>query len=263
MRAKKHLGQNFLRDHTIVTRIVDELELDATDTVIEIGPGRGALSAELLDRAERVIAIEFDRDMVAVLRVAFALRSNLQIVNEDALSVDFASLTPPHGTVKLVANLPYNISTPILQRLLNDRMLFSRIVLMFQREVVDRITAVAGSKDRGYLSVLVENSFTVKKLFDVPPNAFTPIPKVWSSVVRLVPKQPVIENELLMRDIVSASFSMRRKTLLNNLSPRCLNAARLIGDAEIDGRRRAETLTLEEWARLTSAFEKHMAGEHE
>lgn len=266
MRAKKHLGQNFLRDGTVVRRIVDALSLVSSETVIEIGPGRGALTEELLEDAGHVIAVEFDRDMVGILRTAFALRSNLSIVNEDALNVGFATLIPierAHRSVKLVANLPYNISTPILQRLMEQRHLFSRIVLMFQREVVDRITAGPGGKERGYLSVLVENVFEIEKLFDVSPHAFTPVPKVWSSVVRLRPQPPVIENESLLRSVAGFGFAMRRKTLANNLASRFNNSAKLLMAADIDGQRRAETLSIAEWARLVAAVEATKAGDLE
>jgi 16S rRNA (adenine1518-N6/adenine1519-N6)-dimethyltransferase len=245
MRAKKSLGQNFLRDESVVERIIDALDLQKKETVIEIGPGRGALTETLLARAGKVIAIEFDRDMVAVLKDRF---DTLQIVEGDVLGVDFRDLAGAEP-LKVVGNLPYNISTPILQRLMDSRELFSVLVLMFQREVVDRITAAAGNSDRGYLTVLTEAAFEVERLFDVPPTAFQPTPKVWSSVVRLRPKTSVSVDETFRR-LVSVAFAQKRKTILNNLKSELNDAAALLRDGEIDPRRRAESLTLAEWFRL-------------
>jgi len=259
MRAKKTLGQNFLRDQTVIDRIIDALDLSDTDAVIEIGPGQGALTGRLLENAASVIAIELDRDLVPLLIEKFSHFDNFTILNEDALAVDFLKLISNNlkleiSDLKLVANLPYNISTPILQCLIDQRHLFSRFVLMFQREVVERITAKPGGKDRGYLSVLVENAFETEYLFDVPPQAFRPVPKVWSAVVRLSPKATSVQNEPLFREIVSASFSQKRKNILNNLKTKVEGASALLEQSGIDGRRRAETLSLEEWSHLIDAI---------
>ena len=256
VRAKRSLGQNFLRDSAVIEQIVGALELTKDDTVIEIGPGLGALTGQLVQEAGSVVAVEFDRDMVALLHTAFADADNLTIVNTDALKLDFAGILKTADKVKLVANLPYNISTPILQRLSEQRHLFSQLVLMFQREVVDRITAKAGAKHRGFLSVLVENAFETRNLFDVSPTAFHPVPKVWSSVVRLIPKTSEIENEKLFREIVSTSFAQKRKTIFNNLKIKYEHAAETLASVEIDGMRRAETLTLPDWAALTTALDQ-------
>ena len=249
MRAKKSLGQNFLRDAQVVERIVAALDLDKDDAVVEIGPGQGALTEALLAQARRVTAIEFDRDLIEPLRERFRDRENFRLVNADALTFDFADLAPPNDTakLKLVANLPYNISTPILQRLIIVRNHFSRIVLMFQREVVERITAPPGGKERGYLSVLVESAFETEYLFDVPPGAFYPVPKVWSAVVRLTPKLRAIQNEALFAQLLSTAFAHKRKTILNNLKAVVPRAAAALTAAHIDPKRRAETLTLDEW----------------
>ena len=253
VRAKKSLGQNFLRDSNVIERIVGSLKLTKEDTVVEIGPGLGALTGELLQAAGQVVAVEFDRDMVALLNTGFADADNLTIVNTDALQLDFASILQPEKKVKLVANLPYNISTPILQRLSDQRHLFSELVLMFQREVVERITAKAGAKGRGFLSVLVENAFDTESLFDVSPTAFHPVPKVWSSVVRLIPKESSVENEVLFRELVSTSFAQKRKTIFNNLKHKYQDAAAILAAGGIDAMRRAETLSLQEWSKLTEA----------
>jgi 16S rRNA (adenine1518-N6/adenine1519-N6)-dimethyltransferase len=262
MQAKKSLGQNFLVDQTVIARIVDALELTGDETVIEIGPGHGALTERLVEIAVRVVAIEFDRDLVPILANRFRKIENLMIVNEDALKMDFSGLDSRNlkseisnlkseiSNSKLVANLPYNISTPILQRLIGQRHLFARLVLMFQKEVVARITAKPGGRDRGYLSVLVENAFETEYLFDVAPEAFQPVPNVWSAVVRLIPKRSAVSDEVLFRRIVSVSFSQKRKNILNNLRTVFEDAPILLGQAGIDGKRRAESLTLDEWLAL-------------
>jgi len=250
MRAKKSLGQNFLRDESVSERIVAALDIGTDDTVIEIGPGQGALTTFLVERAKRVIAIEFDRDLISPLRVQFHTNPNLEILNADALSFNFRELAPNGTKLKLVANLPYNISTPILQRLIEHRLCFSQIVLMFQREVVERITAKPATKERGFLSVLVEDAFETETLFDVAPTAFWPVPKVWSSVIRLRPKEEVFANAATFRRLLSAAFAQKRKTILNNLRGSSSDIELTLSSAAIDSRRRAETLTLDEWHRL-------------
>ena len=259
MRAKRSLGQNFLHDQTIIKRIIDALILGREETVVEIGPGQGALTEHLLVKADTVIAVEFDRDMVSLLRERFGSSNSFHLINDDALNVNFAGILrrTSAGKTKLVANLPYNISTPILQRLMDQRHLFSSLVLMFQREVVERIAATEGGKDRGFLSVLVENAFYTEYLFEVPPQAFQPVPKVWSAVVRLTPKQSSITDETLFRKIVSISFSQKRKNILNNLKTNFPDAAAILERSGIDGKRRAETFTLHEWIILTKTIEKN------
>jgi 16S rRNA (adenine1518-N6/adenine1519-N6)-dimethyltransferase len=257
MRAKKSLGQNFLQDENIVHRIVAALGPIDTETVVEIGPGRGALTGELVETAAKVVAIEFDRDMVELLGKRFASADNFTLVNADALNFDYSVLVDGEAQkAKLVANLPYNISTPILQGLAKQRDLFSTIVLMFQREVVDRIAASAGGKERGFLSVIVEDAFLIERMFDVPPAAFWPVPKVWSSVVRLTPKDASDIDPSIFRKLVSLAFSQKRKTLLNNLRASIKDPQLILAAADIDGNRRAETLALFEWRRLAEAVIK-------
>ena len=254
MRAKKSLGQNFLRDQSVVERIVGALGLTKDDIVIEIGPGQGALTKTLLEKAGRVVAIEFDRDLMSPLRVQFHSSDNFELVNADALSFDFTEYYSDGKKLKLVANLPYNISTPILQRLIEQRHVFSSIVLMFQREVVERITAKPGNKERGFLSVLVEAAFETENLFDVPPQAFQPVPKVWSGVVRLTPKASEVTDHAAFRKVLSCSFAQKRKTILNNLKGIFEDAADILFAAEIEPIRRAETLTLIEWRKLAGTI---------
>lgn len=253
MRAKKSLGQNFLRDGSVVTRIVDALQLSTADTVVEIGPGTGALTGCLVERAGKVIAVEFDRDLIPELSRQFAGAGNFELLNEDALNLDLSQHN--EMKVKVVANLPYNVAMPILQRLALQRERIASMVLMFQREVAERITAAVGSKERGYLSVLSENAFDVERLFDVAPTAFVPVPKVWTSVVRLVPR-PKEPDEAALLSLVSAGFMHRRKTMLNNLRSLFENAADVLKEAGIDPTRRAETLALGEWKALFLATKK-------
>lgn len=250
MRAKKSLGQNFLQDGRIISSIVDALEIGPDDVVVEIGPGRGALTDLLVERAKRVVAVEFDRDLIAPLRVQFGFEDNFELIEADALSFDFSQIGSAGKKCKLVANLPYNISTPILQSLIKQRFFFSTIVLMFQREVADRITAEPGQKQRGYLTVLVEDAFKADKLFDVPPSAFRPVPKVWSSVIRLTPRKRSFGDGEVFRNLLGVAFEKKRKTILNNLRAVYKNSSILLKDADIDPIRRAESLTLAEWYRL-------------
>jgi 16S rRNA (adenine1518-N6/adenine1519-N6)-dimethyltransferase len=264
----KRLGQNFLNDQRIIDRIIQALGPRQNETVVEIGPGRGALTAQLVEKAGAVVAIEFDRNLIPGLLDKFGANQNFKLVQSDALVTDFCSEINPASNARLVANLPYNISTAILQRLIEQRGCLTEMVLMLQREVVERITAPAGSTDRGYLSVVVEAYCESEKLFDVAPGSFRPIPKVWSSVIRLKvrPHFPVsVADEALLWQVVSAGFAQKRKTILNNLrsAPAMLQeqiklhggASIVLCQAQVDLRRRAETLTLEEWARITQSIE--------
>jgi 16S rRNA (adenine1518-N6/adenine1519-N6)-dimethyltransferase len=268
LRAKKRLGQNFLVDETYARRVVGAFAPRADETVVEIGAGRGALTALLLESGARVVAVEFDRELVPLLRERFARRENFALVEADALDVDFCAAVEPASSARVVANLPYNISTAILQRLLEQRRCVSEMVLMLQREVVERITAPHGSAERGYLTVLVEAFCDAEALFDVPPGAFRPVPKVWSTVARLRVRASVaadLDERLFLRT-VSAGFAQKRKTIFNNLraAPGDLRslveaaggAASLLEAASVDPQRRAEALTLAEWAALTRALDK-------
>ena len=268
MKPLKRLGQNFLVDHNIIEKIVNSLSPQAGETIIEIGPGKGALTERLVERAGRVVAVEFDRLLAPFLEEKFRGRTNFSLVAGDALVTDFCSLIQPAATARVVANLPYNISTAILQRLIEHRRCVTEMVLMLQREVVDRITAPPGSTERGGLTVLVEAYTNAEKLFDVAPGAFRPVPKVWSSVVRLqvigagnVP----IKNEELLFQLVRAGFAQRRKTILNNLrnSPEPLQsrikqhggASIVLCEAGVELQRRAETVTLAEWQKIADAID--------
>ena len=264
--AKRRFGQNFLIDQNIADRIIAAVQPKADETIIEIGPGRGVLTSRLIERAERVIAIEFDRDLVPQLHDQFSA-TNLKIIQADALTIDFCEAIQPATHARVVANLPYNIGTAIVQRLIEQRNCISEMTLMLQREVVDRMIAEPGSPERGYLSVFIEAYCESEKLFDVAPQAFRPVPKVWSTVVRLRVRPRIaadVEDEKLFWQVVSAGFAHPRKTILNNLreAPGPIQellkkrggASIVLCDAGITPLRRAETFGLEEWALLVNAM---------
>lgn len=263
MRAKKSLGQNFLVDDGVAERIVRALAPRADETVLEIGPGRGALTTRLSERAGRVVALELDRELAAALRVRFSTSARFTLIEGDALDVDFCAVVAPASQARVVANLPYNIATAILQRLITARGCVTESILMLQREVVARLVAPPSTPERGFISVLVEAYCEAEALFDVAPAAFKPVPKVWSTVVRLRMREqgaPDAREATLLWPLVSAGFAQRRKTIFNNLrhAPADLlqrieqvnGAHAALLAAEIDPQRRAETLTLTDWRRL-------------
>lgn len=269
--AKRRFGQNFLVDHHVVDRIIAAVNPQQDETIIEIGPGRGALTKPLVQSGARVVAIEFDRELAPRLRDEFHDHTNFHLVQADALEVDFCKVVQPAQSVRVVANLPYNVGTAILQRLIEQRMCISEMTLMFQREVADRVTAAADSVERGYLSVFVEAYCEAERLFDVSPRAFRPVPKVVSTVVCLRVREKIaadVKDENLLWQVVSAGFAHPRKTILNNLreAPEAIQqllkqhggANIVLCDAAIPALRRAETLALEEWALLANA----MRGDH-
>src|SRR5712691_6430304 len=267
LRPSRRFGQTFLVNDGVIDRIVGWLGPRSDETIIEIGPGKGALTSRLVENAGRVIAIEFDRKLIPFLLEQFGTSRNFKLIQSDALTTDFCGAISPARQARVVANLPYNIATAILQRLIEQRECLSEMVLMLQREVVDRITAEPGSPERGYLSVLIEAYCEAEKLFDVAPQAFRPVPKVWSTVVRLRVRPRIaadVKDEALLWQIVSAGFAQRRKTILNNLrdAPESIQellkkrggASIVLCDAGIPPLRRAETFTLEEWALLVNAL---------
>ncbi|MBA2733791.1 MAG: ribosomal RNA small subunit methyltransferase A [Acidobacteria bacterium] len=265
---KRRFGQNFLADERIIERIIREVRPLEAETIVEIGPGQGALTSRLIEKTGRLCAVEFDRDLIPLLHEKFGTRANFTLIEGDALAVNLCSVIAPSTQARVVANLPYYISTAILQRLIEQRACLTEMVLMLQREVVERITAPPASGERGFLSVLVEAYCEAESLFDVPPTAFRPVPKVWSTVVRLRVRPQmgvVVANENLLWRIVSIGFAQRRKTIFNNLRSAPVDLISLIekaGGAEhalesagIEKERRAETLTLEEWGNLSRLLE--------
>lgn len=259
-RAKKKFGQHFLNDRNIIRKIVEAAGVKKGDLVLEIGPGTGMLTRELLDAGARVIAVEVDKDLIGLLQERFQ-EDDLTIIPADALKMSYAALAQEHGgRFKLVANLPYYISGPLLSKLLTERAAFSIMVLMFQKEVAVRIAAGPGNRDYGNLSVLSQAFTDVKREFDVPAHLFSPKPKVDSSVVSFrVLDEPkiMIDDESYFRTVVRAAFGTRRKTLSNSLSVLGIGKADILGalqEAGVDPVRRGETLDLNEFSRLAHAL---------
>ena len=272
IKAKKSLGQNFLADGRVSRRIVEAVAPLRSDVIIEIGPGTGALTGLLVKQAGFVSAIEIDTRLVEELRHTLAAE-NLSIVEADALTVNWSDLIAAGrdslgriygqggepGRVRVVANLPYYISTPIIERLLRLRAQVDDMTLMLQNEVVDRIVSRPGTREYGYLSVLVQFYCDVRKLFEVPPSAFKPVPKVRSAVVRLDVRRELlvdVQSDDGFLKLVSFSFAQRRKTIANNLKA-AAGALRYrvaieegLLAAGIDPQRRAETLSVVEFGNL-------------
>src|SRR5262245_6832378 len=253
MKAKRGLGQNFLVGSHYPQRIVESVSPQANETIIEIGPGHGALTKLLVESGARVIAIELDPQLISRLSEQFNLNANLRLIEGDALKLDLCELLDSNLKARIVANLPYYISTPILQRLIAQRLCISEMTLMLQREIVDRMIAEPGGKERGYLSVLTQFYCESERLLDVPPGAFQPRPKVCSSVVRLkVRERPAcpVESEGLFIELTKVLFAQRRKTILNNLRAGTgrigfkpnVHIADLLSSEGLNPQRRAETL---------------------
>lgn len=275
-RKKPKLGQHFLVDRSAATRIVEELGDMSQVTVLEIGPGRGAITSLLTRRARRVIAVELDRVLAAQLRMHFALYPNVEIIEADILTVDFGTLFGPKpgstrpgihhvpDTVRVVGNLPYFITSEILFRLLEYRRYFDRIVLMVQREVADRLAAEPGNREYGLLSATAQLYSRIENLFTLPPAAFDPPPKVYSSVVRLTMEERLESlrvPEKAFIEFLKLSFGQKRKTLWNNLKtdyePAKLRAA--LEKAKVESTERAEELSLEKAAALFRALPERMS----
>ena len=247
---KKHLGQHFLSDPQILERIVGFSRVTRSDTVVEIGPGRGSLTQAIAGKVRRVIAIEFDTDLVSFLRGTLGPR--VEVLEHDALEIDFTTLCPTPYHV--VANLPYNVATPLIERFVAARDSIASVTVMLQREVADRILATPGGRQYGALSVGTQYYATIEGGFQVPPGAFTPPPKVHSRMVRMTWNRNVADSpEFII--FVRRAFASRRKKLLNNLSPIFpgMGRAELIGILEREGinsNARAEDLSVEAFVRL-------------
>jgi len=254
---RKRLGQSFLQDRNIIRRIVALVEPAGDETVVEIGAGLGSMTEELAKSAGRLIALEVDQRLVGVLRERFAGQDRVEVLQTDVLKYDFSSACPG-GRIKVVGNIPYPISSPILFRLLDFRRSISSMILMFQKELADRITAPPGTKDYGIPSVLVARYTRATCELTVPPTCFYPIPDVVSSVLRITVRQePNLPDEALFAKIVRAAFAQRRKTLWNNLRhigiPEEM-VGKMFAGSGIDRTRRAETLSVEEFSLLTTAW---------
>ncbi|MEI8356170.1 MAG: 16S rRNA (adenine(1518)-N(6)/adenine(1519)-N(6))-dimethyltransferase RsmA, partial [Deltaproteobacteria bacterium] len=262
--AKKSLGQNFLVDGNVLSRIVTAAGIDQEEMVLEIGPGKGALTELLAKKARQVLAVELDNRLVEYLGHKFLQTDNVEIIRDDILRTDLPQILSARsaGRWKVVANLPYNISSQVLFKFMENREYFSELLLMLQKEVGERLIAPPGCKQYGILSVFCQLYFDISKQFIVKPGSFRPIPKVDSMILKfcLLPTPRVdVGDPSLFRSLVKSSFGQRRKTLWNCLKGDALG----IGDKElelafrrsgIDPGRRGETLSLDEFAILTKAL---------
>ncbi|MNO54285.1 Ribosomal RNA small subunit methyltransferase A [compost metagenome] len=262
-RFSKSLGQNFLIDDSVLEDIVEGAEVSEEDLVIEIGPGVGTLTRELIKKAKRVVAIELDSNLIPILTEELGDEEKFSLIHNDALKVNFDEIMAGEKSVKLVANLPYYVTTPIIAKLLNEGYKFKSLTIMIQKEVAERMNSEPNCKEYGSISVLVQYFCTTKIIRKVAPSSFMPRPKVDSIVIRLDRlEQPRVElkDEKLFFDIVRNSFNMRRKTLWNALKSFGLDKESMEGvfrDAGIDQKRRGETLSIEEFGALAnSLYEK-------
>ena len=260
-RPRKRFGQHFLHDPAVIGRIVAAIQPRESDAIVEIGPGQGAITLPLLRAAGRLQVVELDRDLLGPLREQCREAGDLTLHNADALRVDFCHLTDMAAPLRIVGNLPYNISTPLLFHILSQMRCISDMHFMLQKEVVDRLAAAPGSRQYGRLSVMVQYRCKVTRLFTIGPGAFQPPPRVESAFVRLEPYRelPVaIDDEAVLETLVRQAFSQRRKTLRNALRGMLeVEAIRRLG---IDPSVRAEMLGLSEFAALANCAALRLPG---
>ncbi len=262
----KSLGQNFLIDDNIIDSIIEGAGVSEGDKIIEVGPGIGTLTRELVQKAEKLMAVEIDRNLIPILNETLADYDNITIVNEDIMKADINKLIDENldgGPVKLVANLPYYITTPIIMKFLEENVNVTDIVIMVQKEVAERMNANPGNKTFGALSVAVQYYCDTEIIAKVPRHLFVPQPNVDSIVIALrvrPEKKYDVDNEEIFFKTVKAAFGQRRKTLLNSLTSMGVlekEAVReVLIEAEIDEKRRGETLSLEEFAHLSNCINK-------
>lgn len=252
MRAKKRLGQHFLHDPAVLRRLVRAVAPAPADRMVEIGPGRGALTRLLIEELDRLDVVEIDRELAASLPDNVGNSEKLVVHTADALDFDFGGLAAGPSSLRVVGNLPYNVSTPLLFHLLEFRDSIRDLHVMLQREVVERMTARPGGKDYGRLTVMLAAAARCDALFDVGPGAFSPPPRVWSTVVRITPRAPefAIADPARFASLVAHLFSMRRKTLGRSLKGRV--SAERIASLDIDPMARPETLAPADFAKLAA-----------
>ena len=263
--ARKRFGQNFLHDQAVIANILACLQIKPGEHWVEIGPGQGALTVPLLEKRTKLDVVELDRDLVGLLKLKFKdkLTENgqLSIHSADALKFDYSSLVKQAEKLRIVGNLPYNISTPLLFHLLENTTCITDMHFMLQKEVVDRICAVPGSKKYGRLSVMMQYQCVPECLFEVYPESFDPVPQVLSAIIRLSPHAapPVlVKDKALFNTVVTQAFSQRRKTLRNSLKK--LLGEQAFVDLNIDPSARAETLSLHQFAELSNCLSDNPMG---
>lgn len=263
--ANKSLGQNFLINEDVIEKIVDSANISKDDVIIEIGPGLGTLTKELIEKAKKVIAIELDKRMIHILNDRFSMYDNFELINKDVLKVDLKSIIKNEkesnkvNNVKIVANLPYYITTPIIMKLLEDRLDIKSINVMVQKEVAKRLTAIPGDKLSGAITYTVNYYCIAKEITEVLNNSFIPEPEVDSEVIKLeIRKEPPVQvkDEKVFFRVIKASFMQRRKTLINGLTNSGLmnkqDAKNLLIKLGFDEKIRGESLTIEDFAKISN-----------
>lgn len=254
-KARKRFGQNFLHDEAVIADIIAAISPQKDQHIVEIGPGRGALTGWLLEDAGRLDVIELDRDLVPILERQFSSATNLYIHQADALEFDFSVLPQQDEKLRVIGNLPYNITTPLLFHLLEQAPLIEDMCFMLQKEVVERICAAPGNKSYGRLSVMIQYQCIVEQLFIVPPTAFDPPPKVESAIIYLQPRTQFVGGAVCIKtlsNLVTQAFSQRRKTIANTLK----NSVSL-SELEVQGidpKQRPETLSVEQYVSLAQSL---------
>lgn len=264
--ANKNLGQNFLVDDESIEKIVEASDLTPDDLVIEIGPGLGTLTQKLLDKAKKVVVIELDKKMIRVLQERFVLYKNLEIINEDVLKVDLKAVIEKNGfkSAKVVANLPYYITTPIIMQLLEKKLPIETITVMIQKEVAERLTAIPGDKNSGAITYSVYYYSKPKVILNVENYKFIPAPEVDSQVIKLILRdEPVVNpiNEELFFKLIRTSFMQRRKTLINSLLNGGIikskqQAVDIFNKVGIELNTRGEKLTIEQFCEISNLLAK-------
>ena len=264
--ANKNLGQNFLIDDEAVAGIVEAANVSKDDLIIEIGPGLGTLTKELLDRAGKVICIELDKRMIEILNDRFSMYDNFKVLNDDVLKVDLKTLIANEKikNTKIVANLPYYITTPIIMKLLEERLDIETITVMMQKEVADRLVTKPGTGDTGAITYTIHYYTEPKRVIEVPNTAFIPVPKVNSTVINLnILKKPrvTVKDEAKLFEVIKTAFMQKRKTLVNALANSSKfgtkeQIEKILQTLEIDNKIRPEKLTLEEFTQIAEAINK-------
>ena len=258
LRANKKLGQNFLINEEIINQIIEKADVNKNDTIIEIGPGLGSLTAKLLENANKVIAIELDSNMSNILKERFCLYDNFELIENDVLKVNLNEIIEKYESVKVVANLPYYITTPIIMKLLEERLKLKSITVMVQKEVGERFCAVPNSKEYGAITISINYYTKPEIIIDVPKENFEPMPEVDSCVIKLdVRNVPPVElkNEKDFFNLIKAGCSQRRKTINNSLASMGISKEKIKNVLEklgIDSKLRAENLTMEQFADISN-----------
>lgn len=269
IKANKNLGQNFLIDENVINTAIDKSDISSDDLVIEIGPGLGTLTKFLLDRAGQVICVELDKRMIELLKERFFLYKNFEVINDDILKVDLNKIIQNAKekynlkSAKIVANLPYYITTPIIMNLLENKINIESITVMIQKEVADRLTEIPGGKNTGAITYTVYYYGIAEKILEVPNTSFIPEPAVTSEVIKIkIRKQPPVEihNEKAFFNLIKIAFLQRRKTLLNALTNNGISdketLSRILKELNIDEKIRSEKLKIEDFASISNILYK-------